>query len=37
MKIKEKYMGLAKEKYGESGIDQPLLLELLDVFGNRHS
>lgn len=35
--IKERYMDAAKTKYRESGIEQPILLDLLDIFGNRQS
>ncbi|MGP4072440.1 polyprenyl synthetase family protein [Piscibacillus sp. B03] len=37
VKIKERYMDAAKTKYKESGIEQPILLDLLDIFGNRQS
>ncbi|WP_228547457.1 polyprenyl synthetase family protein [Filobacillus milosensis] len=33
--MKESYMNKAKEKYSEANINQPILLELLEVFGNR--
>ncbi|RPF55670.1 polyprenyl synthetase family protein [Aquisalibacillus elongatus] len=35
--IKEEYMEYAKEKYDEANIDEPILLGLLNIFGNRNA
>ncbi|WP_277673431.1 polyprenyl synthetase family protein [Piscibacillus halophilus] len=37
IRMKESYMNEARNKYEESKIEQPILLELLDIFGNRQS